>query len=194
MDQNHIIEKGGSLTYLEGFFGPSKAKSLYKLLVSEIEWERRKIRLFGREMLQPRLISFYGDPGVKYRYSGQDWLAKPWTSLLEELRININHFLGTEFNSVLCNYYRNGLDSMGLHSDNERELGRSPTIASLSFGCERKIRFIKKDGSERKELLLKDDSLLVMAGELQENWKHEVPKQKKITQGRVNLTFRKVFL
>jgi alkylated DNA repair dioxygenase AlkB len=120
-------------------------------------------------------------------------------SLNNELKTPLNNELNNElkplfnFNSVLCNYYRNGQDSMGFHSDNEKELGQNPCIASINFGESRRFIFRRRDdASVKHELLLTHGSLLVMSGAMQHHWVHAVPKEPKRTKPRINLTFRHI--
>ena len=143
--------------------------------------------------MQPRLVAWFGDPGAAYTYSGLQLVPEPWSERLGSLRARTEGAAGHPFNSVLCNLYRDGNDSMGLHADAEPELGPNPVIASVSLGATR--RFVlrhAKDRGERLDLDLAGGSLLVMSGTTQHFWRHGVPKQKKITDSRINLTFRRI--
>lgn len=160
--------------------------------VRKANLQQQTIRLFGKTMLQPRLTDFYGETGVSYRYSNQTMVAKEWEGWLKELSIQVSNHCGVPFNSALLNYYRNGSDSMGLHADNEPELGRNPSIASVSYGAKRKMVFRKNGTKEKIEIELKNGSLLLMGGTLQHYWKHELPKSKKVDDARLNITFRSI--
>ena len=94
------------------------------------------------------------------------------------------------YNAALCNLYRNGNDSVGLHADAEPEMG--PVIASVSLGAERLFRLKRQDGTVAFAERLPHGSLLIMAGATQQNYKHEVPKEPSINQVRINLTFRRI--
>lgn len=155
-------------------------------------FSQERIVLFGKQFLQPRLIRFEGDAGVEYTYSNKTYSAEPWSQSSEEIRERLKLYTKTAFNSVLINLYRDGNDSMGLHADNETSLGENPTIASVSYGVSRIIKFKKNDGSKRVEVELKHGSLLVMSGAIQSNWKHEISKTKKVFDPRVNYTFRRI--
>jgi alkylated DNA repair dioxygenase AlkB len=159
-----------------------------------IDWEVHRLKLFGREVDSPRLSRWIGDPGASYRYSGVRFEPASWPRALAVVRKAVNAAAGEEFNSVLANLYRDGNDTMGWHSDDEPELGAQPIIASLSLGAER--RFVLKSkaaGGEKLELLLPHGSLLVMRGDTQKNYKHSLPRTRKKTGERMNLTFRRVF-
>ncbi|MFZ9027377.1 MAG: alpha-ketoglutarate-dependent dioxygenase AlkB family protein [Crocinitomicaceae bacterium] len=150
------------------------------------------IKLFGKEYLQPRLLRFEGDPNVSYIYSRKEYVAEPWSPVSKEIRSLLNRYLNAEFNSVLINLYRDGSDSMGLHADNEPELGDCPTIASVSYGAEREIIFKENNGDRKLRVLLQHGSLLIMKGRLQHSWKHEIRKTKKPLAPRLNFTFRRI--
>jgi len=161
-------------------------------LVAETEWSQEMITLFGRTMPQPRLIAYFGDADAAYTYSRKRYEPRQWTPYLSQLRHTVETLSGASFNSVLLNYYRDGNDSMGLHADDEPELGENPVIASLSLGQERKIFFQHKRRKDVENLILPlpHASLLVMDGATQHNWKHGVRKMRGHCGPRLNLTFR----
>lgn len=168
--------------------------ALREALIRETPWRQETISLYGKTHQQPRLVAWYGDPGARYRYSGKTYLPQPWTARLQGLRGRLEALLGVEFNSVLLNYYRDHRDSMGLHADDEPELGSRPVIASLSLGEERVLYFRHKHqrGVRGLDLALPDGSVLVMRGDTQANWKHGMRKLSRPCGPRVNLTFRRV--
>ena len=128
-----------------------------------------------------------------YTYSGIRFEAVPWTTELAELKAQVEQVSGLEFNSVLINWYRDGQDSMGWHSDDEKSLGEAPQIASVSLGASRRFVLRKKsDHTNKKELLLTDGSLFLMLGETQKLWQHALPKTRKSVGDRINLTFRQI--
>ena len=159
-----------------------------------IDWEVHRLKLFGREVDSPRLSRWIGDPGASYRYSGVRFEPASWPRALGVIRKAVNAAAGEEFNSVLANLYRDGNDTMGWHSDDEPELGAQPIIASLSLGATRK--FVLKSrapGGPRLELPLEHGSLLVMRGDTQKHYRHALPRTRKATGERINLTFRRVY-
>jgi alkylated DNA repair dioxygenase AlkB len=168
--------------------------ALFDQLQREIAWREESIRLFGKSYLQPRLLAWYGDREASYRYSGIRHEPLPWLPLLAQLRERVEALSGARYNSVLANLYRNERDSMGLHADDEPELGAQPTIASLSLGEERIFRLKHRSRKDLAPLRLPlgAGSLLVMKGETQQHWKHEIPKQTRPCGARINLTFRLV--
>jgi len=179
------------LQFDASFLSSAEAIELQAALSDEIGWERHRIRLFGREIDVPRLSSWIGDADANYRYSGSDFVPRPWTPTLQMLRTRIEQACGARFNSVLANRYRDGRDSMGWHSDDEPELGPNPVIASLSLGAER--RFLlrhRRDPSLRWEAALPSGSLLVMRGPTQTNYRHQLPRSARPVGERINLTFR----
>ena len=146
--------------------------------------------MFGKEVLIPRCTSWYGDENMHYKYSGINNIPLPWTDELNELKAKVEQQANATFNSVLLNQYRDGNDSVGWHADDEKELGENPIIASINFGATR--AFILKHNTTKEKIIidLTHGSLLVMGGAMQHNWKHTIPKRKKVIDTRVNLTFR----
>jgi alkylated DNA repair dioxygenase AlkB len=160
-------------------------------LLAQTPWQQPQVLVQGRQHAVPRLVAWYGDAGVSYSYSGLRHQALNWTPLLAQIRAQVERTAGQSLNGVLLNYYRDGQDSMGWHSDNEAELGPNPLIASLSLGGERRFDW-RRCGSNRIEhsLSLTHGSLLVMAGATQHHWQHQVAKTRKPCAPRLNLTFR----
>jgi alkylated DNA repair dioxygenase AlkB len=159
-------------------------------LLAETDWRAEAITLWGKRMLQPRLTAWHGE--ARYSYSGMTLEPQPFTPLQLEIKQAVEQASGCRFNSVLLNYYRDGQDSMGFHSDDEKELGRNPAIASVSFGAPRTFILKHKRLPKTVKLALGDGSLLVMAGALQHNWRHGINKEKSARAPRVNLTFRNI--
>jgi alkylated DNA repair dioxygenase AlkB len=183
--------EGGDLFLFENVLPPDKSAATFNQLITDVDWQKETLFLFGRHIQVPRLTAWYGD--AAYTYSGVRHEPRNWVSILNALRDLVQNKTNKPFNSVLLNHYRSGSDSMSWHSDNEPELGLNPTIASLSFGGTRRFRF--RNTSDKKQTLsisLSDASLLVMAGPLQHNWQHTLPKTKKIVAPRINLTFRNI--
>lgn len=186
------VENGDLLLYPD-FFGAAEADLMLQRLLREIVWQQPRIRIMGKSRLIPRLQAWYGDTAAAYRYSGLMLQPLPWTETLLQVKNRVELAVGTKFNSVLVNRYRDGRDSVGWHSDDEPELGVKPIIASLSFGATRTFRLQhKKYKEQRLGLVLTHGSMLLMRGELQHHWRHQLPKSKSVTQERINLTFRRI--
>jgi alkylated DNA repair dioxygenase AlkB len=183
-----------NLVYYPSFFDDEAAFDLLKKLKSQIHWQEENIVVFGKTYLQPRLTAFYSDTKLKYGYSGIQLKTNDWSPLLLKIKYFIENETGFTFNAVLLNWYRNGKDSNGWHADNEKELGKNPVVASVSFGAERKFQFKHNTQSEEKHsLILQNGSLLLMKGEMQHYWKHQIPKTAQVVGDRINLTFRTIF-
>ena len=174
-------------------FDSEIAVNLHKDLTEEIPWVQNKINFYGKESLVPRLESWHGDEGMSYTYSGIKMDAKPWTKNLLKIKESIEPIAKTTFNSVLINYYRDGKDRVAWHSDDEKELGKNPVIASVSFGAARKFKLRHKKYKQNQlqhEVFLQNGSLLLMSGSTQHHWLHEIPRTAKPIGPRINLTFR----
>lgn len=171
----------------------ARALALHSALVDEVEWSQRPITVFGREVMQPRLI---GWAGIRpYRYSNQTLAPKPYGPALKHLLDEVMAATGLVFDHVLLNRYRDGHDHMGVHADDEPELGASPQIAAVSLGARRKFVLEPKPKKLRHRkvtLQLDPGSLLVMGGRIQHTWRHSVPKQRTLESERINVTFRKL--
>jgi len=183
----------GAIEYRAGWLDGTEADGLMHRLLDEIEWQQRSIMMFGKRVMQPRLLDFQGDPGVGYSYSG-DWLeARPWHPRVRALKDRLGAAGIGRFNSVLVNCYRDGGDCMGWHADDEPELGDDPVIASASIGGVR--RFVVRRRSnhrDRFELSPGHGSLIVMRGDMQRHWQHQIPRTRRPVAARINLTFRRV--
>jgi alkylated DNA repair dioxygenase AlkB len=188
-----IVAPDAELRYWAQLFTPDDAAALFADLRAEVAWASKSILICGREVLQPRLTAWYGDPGTAYTYSGKRNEPRPWIEPLARVRQRVQEETGLPFDSVLCNLYRDGADSMGWHRDAEPELGHEPAIASVSLGATR--RFVMKHrrrSVDRLVLELADASLLLMTGPTQHHWRHSVPKTARSVGERINLTFRRI--
>ncbi|WP_170833938.1 alpha-ketoglutarate-dependent dioxygenase AlkB family protein [Pseudomonas argentinensis] len=179
------------LAYRPRWLDAATADDWLRRLVGQTPWQQPEVVLFGRQLPVPRLVAWYGDSEARYRYSGMTHQPLPWTPLLAEIRQHLVDALGQPLNGALLNYYRDGQDSMGWHSDDERELGAEPLVASLSLGGVRRFD-LRRKGATRIEhsLQLEHGSLLVMSGQTQHHWQHQVAKTRQPCAPRLNLTFR----
>jgi len=179
----------GQLHYQPCFYQTHQSDS-YFLALQQLAWQQLSIRLYGREVRQPRQQVWFGDQA--YTYSGLTLAPQPWPPLLERLKADVEHASGQRFNTVLGNLYRDGRDHMGWHSDDEASLGLNPTIASLSFGDSRRFLLKHKLTGQKFGLDLPHGALLIMGGATQHYWLHQVAKTQKPCLPRINLTFRLV--
>jgi alkylated DNA repair dioxygenase AlkB len=192
--REHHLELGGVLRFDPDWMEKREADALFRALRESTPWTRGVIRMLGKEVREPRLTAWYGDSD--YTYSGRVMRTAPWPRLLVTLRERVQHAAGVPLNAVLLNLYRDGQDSMGLHSDDEPELGQNPVIASVSLGETRTFVLEPKKKSARRagrrELALGHGSLLVMAGSCQHHYRHAVRKESIRKGERINLTFRRL--
>ncbi|MFI4954483.1 MAG: alpha-ketoglutarate-dependent dioxygenase AlkB family protein [Gammaproteobacteria bacterium] len=192
LSYENLIQEDGWATLIPNWLSTSEASDLFASLIQELDWHSVKIKLFGKEHTAPRLVCWYGEPGIQYQYSNLTHMATSWAPKLEGLNQRLKTEFGVQFNSVLGNFYRNGSDSMGWHQDNEKELGLLPCIASVSLGACRKFKFRHRKTGILKTVELSSGSVLMMGGTLQQHWQHALPKTRKPCGQRINLTFRKI--
>jgi len=186
------LAAGAWLDHDAAWLSRDAADEALAALRDELGWEQREIVLFGRRVLQPRLIAWAGDLG--YRYSGQTLEPRPFTPAALRLLVRVCEATGVLFNHVLANRYRNGTDSMGLHADDEPELGPDPVVATVSLGAARRliVRPRRKQDRERHDVELGHGALLVMGGTCQRHYVHGVPRQAGLEGERISLTFRQL--
>ena len=172
----------------------SDEQSLLNGLIRDTPWRQDKIVVWGKAHKQPRLVAWFGDSDSLYSYSGITLNPHPWTPALLGIRAVVEELCSHSFNSVLLNYYRDNHDGMGFHSDDERELGREPVIASVSLGETRTFVLKHRSRSDVPDikLPLPSASVLLMQGATQRNWKHGIPKESRPCGPRINLTFRRI--
>lgn len=189
----NLLPKDGEVYFYENFFTRLEEHHLFDVLKQKTTWRQEPVKIMGKEILQPRLTALYGDTHKPYSYSGITMKPQQWFPELLLVKEKVETFLNIKFSTVLLNYYRNGTDSMGWHRDNEKSLGKNPTIASLSFGASRPFLFRHyRDRKLRVKIHLLPGSLLVMKGTIQDHWQHSLPKVPKLVEARINLTFRAI--
>jgi alkylated DNA repair dioxygenase AlkB len=186
----NLLPKDGVVSYLGRVFTPQEACHYYNHLLHTVEWKNDEAFIFGKHFVTKRKVAWYGDEDYSYTYSNATKHALTFTPKLLELKQVAEKLSGSRFNSCLLNLYHNGDEGMAWHSDDEKALQQNSTIASLSFGAERKFSFKHKKTGETVSVLLESGSLLLMKGSTQTNWLHRLPPTKKIKEPRVNLTFR----
>jgi alkylated DNA repair dioxygenase AlkB len=184
-----VIENGEYIFY-PNFFPKSESDILLKGLRNNIVWKQESMNMYGKKINFPRLTAWYGNNDKSYSFSGIILQQLPWTSEILLIKNKIELISKTVFNSVLLNLYRDGNDSISWHTDAEKELGINPIIASVNFGATRKFQLRHIKTKEKLEIELTHGSLLIMQGELQHFWQHQVPKTSKPVGERINLTFR----
>jgi len=184
----------GEILFIRNFLSPTEAKKYFDLLLETINWKQEQISFYGKTYPVPRKTAWYGYEGFDYSYSGIKCTTEIWTKELLEIKTAIEKItLSEDFTSVLLNLYNDGNDKMGWHSDDEKELGINPTIASLSIGETRRFDLKHKQNKDLNyKFELTSGSLLIMRGALQHHWVHQIPVQKKVKNPRINLTFRTI--
>jgi alkylated DNA repair dioxygenase AlkB len=188
----HYDLPDADMILFDNFFTKQESTKLQQNLIDNIQWRQDKIKIFGRLLDQPRLTAFYGDTKKAYSYSGILMTPIEWNEELLFIKNRVEEVANNKFTSVLLNYYRDGKDSMGWHSDDEKELGQNPIIGSVSFGESRVFQMKHKFQKDIKkvDIPLTNGSFLLMKGTTQHFWQHQIPKSKRQMNSRINLTFR----
>jgi alkylated DNA repair dioxygenase AlkB len=186
----NLLHKDGTAHYYGKILPYREANRYFDLLLQNIQWKNDEANILGKHIVTKRKVAWYGNSDYSYAYSNTTKQALAWTRELSVLKRLVEEITGESFNSCLLNLYHNGNEGLGWHSDDEKSIGKYTPIASLSFGAERKFSFKHKQTKQTVSLVLGHGSLLVMKGTTQTNWLHSLPKSNRITQARINLTFR----
>jgi len=189
----NILPFDGEVAYYGVIFSQEQIANYYKDLFINLAWKNDEAIVFGKHFITPRKVAWYGDKAYKYNYSNIEKAALPFTASLLEIREKISKTVNETFNSCLANLYENGSQGMAWHSDAEKALGDMPTIASITFGAERKFCFKHKATKEVVSIQLQAGSLLLMKGNTQQYWLHRLPPTTKVNSPRINLTFRNIY-
>ena len=191
IEKQHFNLPNAELIYISNFFSKQESDVFYKIINTETHWQQDNITVYGKTYKQPRLTALFGESSQSYSYSNVVMHPQPFTNTLKTIKAKIEIESNYSFNTILMNNYRDGNDSNGWHADNEKELGKNPVIASVSFGEVRPFHFKHRNiKNQRHKLNLKHGSLLIMKGEMQHHWLHQIAKTKRKIQPRINLTFR----
>lgn len=183
--------RDAEIYYYPNFLNTETASTYFEILQQQTDWQQDPITLFGKTYLQPRLTALYAINDKPYSYSGIRMFPKPMTPTLLTIKDKIETVSEVKFTTALLNLYRNGKDSNGWHSDDEKELGKNPVIASISLGVARRFKLRHKHQKDKTHsILLEHGSLLLMQGETQHFWKHQLPKSNVIHEARINITYR----
>jgi alkylated DNA repair dioxygenase AlkB len=186
----NLLPFDGEAMYYGKIIDYTDANYYFKLLKEHIAWRNDEVLIFGKHIVTKRKTAWYGDEDFEYIYSRIGRKALPWTAELLAIKSMVEKITGSKYNSCLLNLYNNGDEGMGWHSDDESTMSPDNPIASISLGVARKFVFKHKQTKELVSVNLENGSLLLMKGATQKNWYHALPKSKKITNTRINLTFR----
>lgn len=189
---SNLLPRDGIAQYFGYVMTREEADNFYNKLLSTIEWKKDQAMMFGKLIETKRKVAWYGSEPFQYTYSKITKQALPWTAELKNLKAICEKHTGETYNSCLLNLYHDGSEGMSWHSDGEKDLKKNGSIASMSFGAVRKFAFKHKETAEKVEVILEHGSLLEMAGTCQTHWLHRLPPTTKVTQPRINLTFRTI--
>lgn len=192
LDSQNILPYDGEVYYEKCIWDKPNAENLLREMQQHLHWQHDELMMFGKKITTNRKVAWYGDKAFTYTYSRTTKSAIPWHPLLLPIREKTETVTNASFNACLCNFYHHGNEGMTWHSDDDKEFGLNPTIASLSFGAERTFSFRHKITKEVISIILESGSVLLMKSNTQTHWVHSLPKSAKIKDPRINLTFRLV--
>ena len=187
------LELPPCVQYWADFISDEQATNLYQLLIEKVDWQQPEIFVYGKMHKIPRKQAWFADDNIEYTYSEHKMQATPWLPEFLFVKQNVEQLTGFKFNSLLLNWYRDGNDKMGAHADDEPELGANPAVVTVSLGAERDFVFKHNQSDKSHSVLLHSGSLLLMKPGMQSSYKHHVPARKKVTEGRISLTFRYIY-
>lgn len=188
----NLLPQDGEAYYLGAVLAEEDAHRYLTALTQCIAWRHDELVMFGRKITTKREVAWYGDRPFAYRYSGATKTAHAWTAELSELKALVERHTGETYNACLLNLYHDGSEGMGWHSDDEPDLKRRGAIASLSLGAPRKFAFRHKTRKEKISVILENGSILLMKGATQQHWSHSLPPARRVSEPRINLTFRTI--
>ncbi len=182
----------GEVVLTDNFYSNDQSKALFQTLLTQIIWRQETFKRFGKILKLSRKVAFYADEGINYVYSNQRHIGLQWNETLIAIKQKISQHTGAYYNACLLNLYHNGSEGMSWHSDDEKEIVKDSSIASLSLGAARVFYFKHKKTKQKIAVNLSNGCLLEMKGPVQTHWLHALPKTKKVTEARINLTFRHI--
>ncbi len=190
--EQNLLPFDGEVYYYPDFLSPEESQNYLNVLTNEIPWQHDEVVIFGKVIQTRRKVAWYADNAKSYTYSGRTKIGLSWTPSLLTIRKAIEEKAQVQFNGCLGNFYHDGNDGASWHADDEKSIQANSCIASLSLGAARKFEFKHKVSQAKISLILAPGSLLFMQGNTQNHWIHQLPKSKKITAPRLNLTFRQM--
>ncbi|MDU0113990.1 alpha-ketoglutarate-dependent dioxygenase AlkB [Psychrosphaera aquimarina] len=191
-NSNKSIKLPRGFVYVPNFMDPLYANDAFNYLLSNLSWQQPTVEVYGKKHLVPRLQSWMGEVGTHYQYSGKLFESTGWEQVVFDIKTRAEKLTKKQFNSALINLYRDGQDKMGWHADDEKELGLSPAVVTVSLGIQRTFQFKHNIEGETFNLELAHGSLLLMKPGVQASYKHAIPARKKVERSRISLTFRNI--
>ena len=177
-------------SYQSKALSAQKSLDLFYYLQQNLCWQQPNVTVYNKTGPIPRLQCFISENNIEYGYSHSKLIVEPWPDVLLAMRKRLERHLNQPLNSLLVNYYRDGNDTMGWHSDDEAELGHQPTIVCISLGAERVLKLKHKASNKVTNLKLHSGSCLIMSGNSQRDYQHAIAKQTTLAHPRISLTFR----
>jgi alkylated DNA repair dioxygenase AlkB len=187
-----LVNKLNSVvTYSPKFYTDEESEILFDLFLSETQWTHDEAFIYGKLITTKRKIAWFADSGFDYNYSGRSRIAQSWNPTLFAIKEKLEKDTQASYNSCLLNLYHDGTEGMAYHSDDQNHLIPDSPVAIISLGCERYFKLREtQNHSQQWKVLLEAGSLLVMSGESQKHFQHEIPKMAAAKTPRISLTWR----
>lgn len=177
------------LLLIDNFFSKEESDYYYNTLLNQTQWHEYEMPMYDKIVTAPRMVSWYRDEELNEYQPSLNWPGS-----LQTIRQRVENETHIQFNAVLLNLYRNGKDGVGWHSDKTVSSNKNMNIASVTFGETRMFRLRHRFRKEipQIEIPLHHGTFLLMAGNTNSFWQHQVPKTSRDVLPRINLTFRRV--
>lgn len=159
------------------------AGELFESMLAELPWQGGEVEMYGRTVEQPRL-------GCWWKLGGGEPSA-PCAARIAELGVALGSHYRVDIDSVGCNLYRDGADSVAFHGDRHARQEHDPdvVVAIVSLGSSRRFLMRPRQGGASQAFMLHPGDLLVMGGSCQRTWQHAIPKVSRAGP-RISVTFR----
>lgn len=186
----NLLPCDGEVLYYGPIFDPASSEFYFKHFLETIPFKNDQGTIAGKAYVSNRKVCWFDQNNLSYKYSNADHESHFFTKEILEIKEIVEDKTQTKYNACLFNLYEDGNVGVGWHSDKEARMARFSSIASVSFGAERRFDFRHLTKDLSLSTYLEHGSLLLMKGVTQNHWKHQLAKSKKILTPRINITFR----
>lgn len=205
-EHNSCDTDSPDIIHIKNFITKEKCKK-YEVKLSHLTYnsdEESAVVMMGKKINVPRKTTAFGEKGTSYSFAGTKLMARKYAeaTFIAKLQSKINIKLLYDnviddsilFNFAVVNYYKNGKEYIGYHSDKEFSTNKNSdgtiNIASLSFGATRDFLMQNRATKQVHTYILESGDLFIIKGNTNKNFKHKLPKRLKVHEPRYNISFR----